>query len=188
MSERGYRWEPEDYARHSSAQAQWALELLGKLDLRAAEAVLDIGSGDGKVTAALAAQVPRGRVLQGTSRALKHGGRERPWDAWLAGFPCPWSFYGPEEYRGWLEQSGLEARRVELIPKEMRQQGPEGLAGWARTTWLPYTQAVPAERREELVSRVVERYLSGHPPDADGTVRVQMVRLEVEAGLEAETA
>ncbi len=144
------------------------------------------------------------RVLRGTSRALKRGGRllfqmggrgngrvilgileelgrERPWDAWLAGFPCPWSFYGPQEYRGWLERAGLEARRVELIPKQMRQQGPEGLAGWGRTTWLPYTQAVPAERREELVAQVVDRYLRGHPPDADGTVRVEMVRLEVEA-------
>ncbi len=63
MSERGYRWDSEDYALHSSAQTEWALELLGKLYLRGEEAVLDIGCGDGKVTAALAAQVPRGSVL-----------------------------------------------------------------------------------------------------------------------------
>ena len=70
---------------------------------------------------------------------------------------------------------------MELIPKQMRQQGAEGLAGWVRTTWLPYTQAVPEERREELVDQVVRRYLRLRPPDADGAVTVQMVRLEVEA-------
>ncbi len=263
MRERRYRWDSEDYARHSAAQAAWALELLGKLALRGQEQVLDIGSGDGKVTAAIAAQVPRGgvlgldsspdmverarrtyppdrhpnlrfqlgdaleldfeerfdaafsnatlhwvrdhrRVLAGVARALKPGGRlvfqmggrgnaweilevigelsrERPWDAWLGGLAFPFGFYGPEEYAGWLEQAGLRARRLELIPKRMRQQGAEGLAGWARTTWLPYTQAVPEERREELVSEIVRRYLRRRPPEADGTVTVEMVRLEVEA-------
>ena len=63
MSERGYRWDSEDYARHSSAQAEWALELIGKLGLRGHEEVLDIGSGDGKVTVTLAGRVPRGSVL-----------------------------------------------------------------------------------------------------------------------------
>jgi trans-aconitate methyltransferase len=144
------------------------------------------------------------RVLRGTSRALKRGGRllfqmggrgnageilkvlaelarERPWDTWLGALSFPYGFYGPEEYSSWLEQSGLQARRVELIPKQMRQQGAEGLAGWVRTTWLPYTQAVPAEHREELVVKVVERYLRSHPPAADGMVGVDMVRLEVEA-------
>jgi trans-aconitate methyltransferase len=144
------------------------------------------------------------RVLRGVARALKPGGRllfqmggrgnarailatleelarERPWEAWLGGLPFPYSFHGPEEYHGWLEQAGLRARRVQLLPKRMRQRGAEGLAGWVRTTWLPYTQAVPAERREELVSRIVERYLRDHPAGADGVVTVEMVRLEVEA-------
>jgi trans-aconitate 2-methyltransferase len=263
MSQPGYRWDSQDYARHSAAQAEWARELIAKLGLRGAEAVLDIGSGDGKVTAALAARVPAGsvlgldsspemvaqalrayppdrhpnlrfvlgnaleldferrfdlafsnatlhwvrdhlRVLRRVARALKPGGRllfqmggrgnarailgvleelgrERPWETWLGGLPCPYSFYGPEEYRDWLERAGLRARRVQLLPKQMRQRGAEELAGWVRTTWLPYTQAVPAERREELVSRIVERYLRDHPAGADGAVAVEMVRLEVEA-------
>jgi trans-aconitate methyltransferase len=63
----------------------------------------------------------------------------------------------------------------------MRQPGREGLAGWVRTTWLPYTERIPRQKREAFVSEVVERYLSDHPADGWGVVRVRMVRLEVEA-------
>jgi trans-aconitate 2-methyltransferase len=56
-------WDARDYARNSSAQAGWALELLDKLGLRGDERVLDIGCGDGKITAELARRVPRGAVL-----------------------------------------------------------------------------------------------------------------------------
>jgi trans-aconitate methyltransferase len=263
MSEPSYRWDAGDYARHSSAQAQWARELLDKLALGGGEAVLDIGCGDGKVTAALAARVPRGsvvgidsspdmvaaarrtfppekhpnlsftvmnvlelefqerfdvvfsnatlhwvrdhsRVLEGVRRALKPSGRllfqmggrgnageilevleqlarRPPWDAYLENFPCPYGFYGPEQYGPWLAAAGLEARRMELLPKQMRQRGRAGLSGWIRTTWLPYTERLPAEMREAFVSEVVERYLAVHPAGPGGMVRVRMVRLEVEA-------
>jgi len=40
----------------------WARELLGKLGLRGNEDNLDLGCGDGKVTAELAALVPNGSV------------------------------------------------------------------------------------------------------------------------------
>jgi len=63
MTATGQTWNAADYAQHSSAQLQWAEELLGKLRLRGDEAVLDIGSGDGKITARIADDVPRGRVL-----------------------------------------------------------------------------------------------------------------------------
>ena len=63
MVEEPTRWDPEDYARHSGAQLAWAEGLIGKLHLRGAERVLDIGSGDGKVTALLARKVPRGWVV-----------------------------------------------------------------------------------------------------------------------------
>ena len=56
-------WNPSDYAQHSSAQQVWARELIAKLHLRGDERVLDIGCGDGKVTAEIATAVPRGYVL-----------------------------------------------------------------------------------------------------------------------------
>ena len=58
-----YNWDPEEYARSSSAQQQWGEELIAKLLLTGDEDVLDIGSGDGKLTVQLATHVPRGSVL-----------------------------------------------------------------------------------------------------------------------------
>ncbi len=58
-----YQWNAEDYARHSGGQEVWARELLASLDLQPDDRVLDIGSGDGRMTAALAERAPRGRVV-----------------------------------------------------------------------------------------------------------------------------
>lgn len=257
------RWDAEDYGRSSSAQQVWARELIAKLRLQGSEAVLDIGCGDGKVTAEIAALVPNGRVvgidnspemvgfaargfsgestrnllfllrdaseldfreefdvvfsnatlhwvidhrpvLHGICRALRPGGRvllqmggrgnaaeilavmdSLPADPkWQRYFPepvNPYAFYGPEEYAGWLIEAGLTPVRLELLAKDMAQPGKVGLASWVRTTWLPYTQRVPEEMRDEFVADIVERYVQSHPPDGDGLMHVQMFRLEVEA-------
>jgi len=58
-----HKWNPEEYAKSSAAQLAWARELIARLKLRGDESVLDVGSGDGKVTAEIAAALPRGRVL-----------------------------------------------------------------------------------------------------------------------------
>jgi trans-aconitate methyltransferase len=55
-----YQWNAEEYRTSSSNQKKWALELLSKLDLKGNERVLDIGCGDGEITAAIAQRVPRG--------------------------------------------------------------------------------------------------------------------------------
>ncbi len=57
------RWDPADYRRSSAMQAGLAAEVLGRLALPPDASVLDVGCGDGKVTAALAARVPAGRVV-----------------------------------------------------------------------------------------------------------------------------
>ena len=58
-----YAWDAEDYASNSAVQFAWARELLDKLELRGDEALLDIGCGDGKVSAAIGARLPAGSVL-----------------------------------------------------------------------------------------------------------------------------
>jgi trans-aconitate methyltransferase len=54
------RWNAADYAANSAVQHAWARELIAKLDLRGDEYVLDVGCGDGKITAEIARAVPRG--------------------------------------------------------------------------------------------------------------------------------
>jgi trans-aconitate methyltransferase len=56
-------WNASEYHRQSSLQQVMAEEQLRLLTLEGAERVLDVGCGDGKVTAEIAARVPRGSVL-----------------------------------------------------------------------------------------------------------------------------
>jgi trans-aconitate methyltransferase len=58
-----FRWNATDYHRSSSAQQQWASELIQKLALTGTERVLDIGCGDGKITAELSQRLQNGRVV-----------------------------------------------------------------------------------------------------------------------------
>src|SRR6266702_8565508 len=57
------KWNAADYAANSAVQQTWARELIAKLKLRGDEHILDVGCGDGKVTAEIARAVPRGQVL-----------------------------------------------------------------------------------------------------------------------------
>jgi len=258
-----YTWNAEEYNKSSSAQLNWALELIGKLDLKGNERVLDIGCGDGKVSLEIARKVAQGwilgidnsqemikyaqqaypattypnmrfrtldalhldfdsefdvifsnaalhwvkdhiRLLRGVEKSLKKNGRllfqmggkgnaqaivdiiqamieTNKWNRFFRNFSFPYGFYGPEEYNLRLLQAGFTPRRVELIPKDMAQMGKEGLASWVRTTWLPYTQRLPIWIQEDFIAGIVEAYTTRFPPDVEGFVHVEMVRLEVEA-------
>lgn len=262
-SDQSYQWDADDYTVHSTAQKEWAEELIQKLHLMGNESVLDVGCGDGKITAAIAALVPDGCVLgidssenmiSSASRhlqkdqipnlsfqvldvnhldhvdkyhivfsnaalhwcvdhqnllnriraSLKPGGRmllqmggkgnaegilrvldelmpEPEWVRFFSQFTFPYGFYDPEQYKKWLGQAGFEIRRIELIPKNMCQNGSEGLAGWIRTTWLPYLNRIPLHLQTDFINELIERYLRRFPADNNGIVHVRMVRLEVEA-------
>jgi trans-aconitate 2-methyltransferase len=258
-----YAWDAKDYAKNSANQYAWAQELIPKLKLKGDEALLDVGCGDGKITAEIAKALPHGRVvgvdsssgminlaqntfpqksnanlsfelmdarkltfqeafdvvfsnaalhwivdqatvLQGVQRSLKVGGRllfqmagkgnakdvlslfdellvESRWKRFFEGFSFPYAFLSTEEYRMLLANTGLTALRVELFPKDMKFTGGEGLAGWVRTTWLPFTERIPVERRDDFVWEIVNRYLERFPADSQGVVHLGMIRLEVEA-------
>jgi trans-aconitate methyltransferase len=55
-------WNAADYAANSTVQQTWARELIARLKLRGDEHILDVGCGDGKVTAEIARALPRGSV------------------------------------------------------------------------------------------------------------------------------
>ncbi len=101
--------------------------------------------------------------------------------AYFKNFTFPYGFYGPEEYRKWLKEAGFKPQRVELLPKDMKLQGKEGLAGWIRSTWLPFTERVPASLRDSFISEIADRYIAAFPLDESGATHVKMVRLEVQA-------
>ncbi|MDD5093251.1 MAG: methyltransferase domain-containing protein [Dehalococcoidia bacterium] len=256
-------WNPEDYARNSGAQLAWAREFISRLNLAGNEALLDVGCGDGKVTAEFATVVPQGFVLGidsssafidyarlhyppslypnlqfeqmdarelahtrrfdvifsnatlhwvedhrafllGCARLLKPQGRliiscggqgnaadvfavidelirEPRWAPHFEDFSFPYFFYSPSKYERWLTEAGFHPMRLELVEKDMTHHGREGLAGWIRTTWMPYTHRVPADKREKFIFECVDGYLKKHPVDKLWCSHVKMVRLEVEA-------
>jgi trans-aconitate methyltransferase len=56
------QWNAAEYHAHSSAQTEWGRQVHAKLGLRGTERIIDLGCGDGRLSAELAAQVPDGRV------------------------------------------------------------------------------------------------------------------------------
>ena len=56
-------WDASTYDRVSDIQAEWALEVVDRLELRGDETVLDAGCGSGRVTKLLLERLPEGRVI-----------------------------------------------------------------------------------------------------------------------------
>ena len=248
-------WDATDYRANSRAQLALAQDFLTRIAIPADARVLDVGCGDGKVTAliraasvtgcdrspemvALAARehpectfvvadvrelpfdaefevavsftalhwVVDGHVeaLAAIRRALVPGGRfhaqfpgagnmaaltaaadevsGRPaWCEAFAGFRFPWLMPSLEVYRPLVEASGLEVVRLDLVPRDVVHEGHAGLAGWVRTTWMPYTDRLPEDRRAAWIDEVVSVYAEQMPPDAAGRLHVPSFRIELEA-------
>ncbi len=99
----------------------------------------------------------------------------------FTGFSAPYTFYDDREYSMLLASVGLKVKRAELIPKQMMHSGREGLAGWIRTTWLPYIRRVPETVKTDFIYEIVDTYLTIEGLNANDIVSVEMVRLEFEA-------
>ena len=56
-------WDAAEYSRRSSLQEAMAQEVIALLDLKNAGRILDVGCGDGKITAQIASRCPRGSVV-----------------------------------------------------------------------------------------------------------------------------
>jgi trans-aconitate 2-methyltransferase len=56
-------WDASGYSRISSLQAAMAQEVLALLELKGSERILDVGCGEGKITAQIASRVPKGSVV-----------------------------------------------------------------------------------------------------------------------------
>jgi len=58
-----HTWDARDYAGNSSSQLKWAQDLITKISFQKTDTLLDIGCGDGKITALLAKKLPHGSVI-----------------------------------------------------------------------------------------------------------------------------
>ena len=58
-------WDAAEYSRRSSLQEAMAQEVLALLDLRGSERILDVGCGDGKITAQIASRASKGGSVVG---------------------------------------------------------------------------------------------------------------------------
>ena len=58
-----HKWNPEAYERSSLEHKRWAEEALSRIRIKGNERVLDIGCGDGKITAHIASLLPQGSVV-----------------------------------------------------------------------------------------------------------------------------
>lgn len=59
MSDEIYNWNAKEYLKASSEQQKWAAELVEKLCLKGNERLLDIGCGDGRVTAEISRRLSK---------------------------------------------------------------------------------------------------------------------------------
>ena len=60
---KNYKWDAREYEKHSQGQQKWARELIEKISLKGTENVLDLGCGDGKVTAEISKIVSKGSII-----------------------------------------------------------------------------------------------------------------------------
>ena len=60
---KNYKWDAQEYEKHSQGQQKWARELIEKISLEETENVLDLGCGDGKVTAEISKLVINGSII-----------------------------------------------------------------------------------------------------------------------------
>jgi trans-aconitate 2-methyltransferase len=253
-------WNPVEYAQNSDAQLLWAKELLAEVKLPNNAAILDVGCGDGKITADLAKKLPASQVvgvdssaemvdyanctypktaypnlsfaqvdarslsfaaefdlcfsnavlhwvddhqafLHGANQALRSGGQliiscggqgnaanilqvfaelmaMESWQEYFRDFRSAYSFYSDQDYRQWLAATSFQVDQLRLVPKDMTHQGSQGLSKWIQTTWMPFTDCVPIEQRNEFIAQFVDKYLATYPLDSRGYAHVAMVRLE----------
>lgn len=77
-------WQGADYARHSSLQAAMADEVLSRLPLQGDELLLDVGCGDGKLSARIAERLPRGSVLgvDASADMVRYAAQQFPAQDW----------------------------------------------------------------------------------------------------------
>ncbi|WP_019506034.1 hypothetical protein [Pleurocapsa sp. PCC 7319] len=104
------------------------------------------------------------------------------WSTYFNDFHNSHFFYGLQDYKIWLQKSGFKIKRLELVQKSIAHQGKEGLLGWIRTSWMPFTKSVPRDNRNNCMIQYINLYLEKNSSDSQGLINASVVRLKVGAG------
>ena len=83
-------WNATRYRQHSSLQEAMAAEVLALLEVRGDERVLDVGCGDGRITAQIADRVVAGSVVgvDASPDMIAHAAGERRFHAYASIYPA----------------------------------------------------------------------------------------------------
>lgn len=257
------KWDPQTYAASWGPQLNWATDLIRLACIRPDDIVLDVGCGDGRITAILAGHATTGSVvgidssaemirhaiaayprskhpnlefrlmdarqitlpagftcvfsnavlhwfaeqplfLAGAWRVLEHGGRlvaacaaknnaqdlvlafrrvmrQRFWRQWFRGMPRPFHPFCPEQYAQWLNHAGFKTEMCEVVTETVLFPSPKTLQSWIQAVWLPYTQRVPAQYRNQFVAEVVDHFIRGQSSADTEAIPVDTCRLVIRA-------
>ena len=233
-------WNAEAYARVSALQKWLAEKSLAGLTLRGDERVLDLGCGDGKISAEIATQLPRGSVLgvdashdmidfaartfpsaacpnltfrvadaaqlafvdafdlvvsfnclhwvrdqagalrsiraalapqgrthlrfvaRGARRALEDVIEETrgapEWAVYFRDYRTPYVHCTADEYRALAAASGLRVDSLDVQQEAWDFQSRVAFARFAEATFVEWTRCLPADRRTEFITDVLDRY------------------------------
>jgi trans-aconitate methyltransferase len=256
-------WHADDYSRQSSLQQAMAEQQLAKLTLQGTEHILDVGCGDGKITAAIAARVPSGSVLgvdpsrdmiafaashfappahanlrfevadaralpyrnqfdlivsfnalhwvpeqaaalssigaalkpsgQAILRFVSEGPREcledvieearhdARWAGYFAGFRKPYAHFTADEYRTLAQESGLRVLHLDIEDGSWDFKTRDAFAGFARATFVEWTQHLPAAQRDTFITQVLDRYesIAGATPSEEHTFKFYQMQVQL---------
>jgi trans-aconitate 2-methyltransferase len=155
-------WDAPEYARLSGLQQAMAEEVLSLLDLKGTERVLDVGCGNGKVTAEIAARVPQGAIVGVDSSAD------------MIAFA---SSHIGATIRPNLRFEVVDARRLPFrkefdlvvsfnalhwIPEQEQEQPLRSIRSAMKSDGMAQLRLVPAGKRKSLENVIEETRLSSH--------------------------
>jgi len=239
-------WDAATYRQVSALQEWLADRSLASLTLAGDERILDVGCGDGRISAAIAARVPRGAVLgvdasrhmveyaagvfpaathpnlrfavtdaavldvgadfdlavsfnalhwvldlaaplRGVHAALVPGGRAllrfvpagprpsledvieatchaAPWRQWFADRVAPFVHPAAADYAALARAAGFAVERADVVQETWDFASRAAFTRFAEATFVAWTSRLPADRRPDFVTEVLDHYAAVLPP------------------------
>lgn len=202
-----FEFDGEKYAKTSRHQRSWGSRLIERLELQGGEAILDLGCGDGALTAQLADLVPNGTVVGlDASRgmidaAVAQHQRDNlrfvcmdmldldfrelialpRYAPYFGGFVWPWFMVSREAYTRLMEEAGFARHSVEVELADRHFADTEEMIRWMDQPCLvPFVQRLPPEVADAFREDAIEK-MTARAIQADGTCFETFRRLVVTA-------